>query len=66
MIGGPLQGFLIDLLGRKIALILTSIPFCSGYLLIGFGGSALMLNSGRFMSGLGVGMASLNVPVSNE
>ncbi|EDO32615.1 predicted protein [Nematostella vectensis] len=63
MLGGPIQGFLIDLIGRKFALILTSVPFCSGWLLIGFGKNAAMLNAGRFMSGLGVGMASLNVPV---
>ncbi|KAK3702400.1 hypothetical protein QZH41_020000 [Actinostola sp. cb2023] len=62
MLGGPLQGFLVDLLGRKVALIMSSIPFCSGFFLIGFGNTPTMLISGRFLSGLGVGMASMNVP----
>lgn len=64
MIGGPIGGWAIDSVGRKIALMITAIPFTGGWLLIGFGTNAALLNSGRFFSGLGVGMASLIVPVS--
>ena len=64
MIGGPIGGWAIDFVGRKIALMITAIPFTGGWLLIGFGTNAALLNSGRFFSGLGVGMASLIVPVS--
>lgn len=63
MIGGPIGGWAIDFVGRKIALMITAIPFTGGWLLIGFGTNAALLNSGRFFSGLGVGMASLIVPV---
>ena len=63
MLGGPLAGWMIDFFGRKIALILAGFPFCIGWLLIGLGKNAPMLYSGRFISGLAVGMASLIVPV---
>ena len=66
MLGGPLGGWSIDFFGRKIALILTSIPFGAGWLLIGLGKNEGMLHAGRFFSGLGVGMASLNVPVGRH
>ena len=65
MLGGPLGGWMIDFFGRKIALMLTSIPFSGGWLLIGFGKVEGLLYAGRFLSGLGVGMASLIVPVSS-
>ena len=63
MIGGPLGGWVIDICGRKIALMTTAVPFGTGWLMIGFGKSAAMLHAGRFFSGLGVGMASLITPV---
>ena len=64
MIGGPLGGWLIDLCGRKIALMITAVPFSGGWLMIGFGTHVGLLHAGRFFSGLGVGMASLITPVS--
>ncbi|KAL9961391.1 hypothetical protein ACROYT_G030317 [Oculina patagonica] len=63
MIGGPLGGWMIDFFGRKIALMLTALPFSAGWLMIGFGTVEGLLHAGRFFSGLGVGMASLIVPV---
>ena len=63
MIGGPLGGWIIDICGRKIALMTTAVPFGTGWLMIGLGKSAAMLHAGRFFSGLGVGMASLITPV---
>lgn len=57
---------MIDFFGRKIALMLTALPFSVGWLMIGFGKVAGLLHAGRFLSGVGVGCASLIVPVSNE
>lgn len=66
MLGGPLGGWMIDFCGRKIALMLTALPFSAGWLMIGFGKVPGLLHAGRFFSGVGVGCASLIVPVSNE
>jgi len=66
MLGGPLGGWMIDFFGRKIALMLTALPFSVGWLMIGFGKVPGLLHAGRFFSGVGVGCASLIVPVSNE
>ncbi|KAJ7383684.1 Solute carrier 2 (Facilitated glucose transporter) member 8 [Desmophyllum pertusum] len=63
MMGGPMGGWMIDFFGRKIALMLTAVPFSAGWLMIGFGTMEGLLHAGRFFSGLGVGMASLIVPV---
>ena len=57
---------MIDFFGRKIALMLTALPFSVGWLMIGFGKVPGLLHAGRFFSGVGVGCASLIVPVSNE
>ena len=57
---------MIDFFGRKIALMLTTLPFSVGWLMIGFGKVPALLHAGRFFSGVGVGCASLIVPVSNE
>lgn len=54
---------MIDFVGRKFALMITALPFTAGWLTIGMGKSAVALCIGRFLSGVGVGMASLCVPV---
>ena len=54
---------MIDFVGRKFALMITALPFTAGWLTIGIGKSAVSLCIGRFLSGVGVGMASLCVPV---
>lgn len=63
MIGGICGGHVIDFVGRKFALMITALPFTAGWLTIGMGKSAVSLCIGRFLSGVGVGMASLCVPV---
>ena len=63
MIGGICGGHVIDFVGRKFALMITALPFTTGWLTIGIGKSAVSLCIGRFLSGVGVGMASLCVPV---
>jgi len=65
MIGGPLGGWVMDFLGRKIGLMITAVPFSAGWLMIGFGKNAGLLTAGRFFTGLGLGMSTNLVPVSN-
>ena len=66
MLGGPLGGWMIDTLGRKLTLMISTILFGAGWLLIGLGTNDGMLYAGRFISGLGAGVASMDVPVSEH
>jgi SP family galactose:H+ symporter-like MFS transporter len=56
-------GRLSDRLGRRATLILTSLIFIVGALICAFAGSFGMLLLGRFIVGLGIGLASTTVPV---
>ena len=69
--GGPLAGWIADSCGRKAALLLVSLPYLSGYLMITYArfcvspyGFKVVLLLGRFLTGLGVGWSSLATPVS--
>lgn len=56
-IGCLLSGYLMDMLGRKLSLIVTEIPALLGWLLIFYNGSDIrMIYAGRFFTGLGSGM----------
>lgn len=67
--GAVLAGWLVDLLGRKLALMLTSVPFTFGWLLIvlsrATSGAAFrpIIYVGRFLTGVGSGYASVCVPL---
>lgn len=67
--GAVLAGWLVDQLGRKLALMLTSVPFTFGWLLIvlsrATSGVAFrpIIYVGRFLTGVGTGYASLCVPL---
>jgi len=67
--GAALAGWLVDLLGRKLALMFTSVPFTFGWLLIvlshATSGKAFrpIIYTGRFLTGIGTGYASLCVPL---
>lgn len=56
---GPLQ----DWLGRKKAILIADVMFTVGALMMAFAQSVTSLMLGRFVVGLGVGTASLVVPV---
>lgn len=70
--GAAIAGFLSDVFGRKLTLILTGLPHVIGWLFLA--GShdlqsmrpvfILFLLTGRFLSGLGMGWAMLIAPVS--
>ncbi len=71
MIGGPIAGWISDRMGRKPALMLVSIPYLTGYLMITYARFAsdavlfkVVLLIGRFLSGVGIGWASLAAIVS--
>eukprot|EP00794_Sanderia_malayensis_P011967 gene11967-13204_t len=63
-IGGALiGGWAIEFFGRKTALMLYSVPFASGWLLISNSKHSWMLLLGRILVGIAVGSTSLTVPV---
>ena len=70
LIGAALAGWLVDLLGRKLALMLTTVPFTFGWLLIVLSHAANrgrafrpIIYVGRFLTGVGTGYASVCVPL---
>ena len=70
--GGPIAGWISDRMGRKPALVLVSVPYLTGYMMITYARFATdpvlfkaVLLIGRFFSGVGLGWASLAVVVSH-
>ncbi|NXP49742.1 GTR8 protein, partial [Heliornis fulica] len=61
--GGILGGYLVDKLGRKLSLMLCSVPYVFGYVVIISAQNVWMLYFGRTMTGLASGITSLVVPV---
>ncbi|XP_029843857.2 facilitated trehalose transporter Tret1-like [Ixodes scapularis] len=61
--GGLVGGQLVNWLGRKGTLLFSTASFTSGYLFIIFGPSTIMLFAGRFLTGVGIGIVALAVPV---
>ncbi|NXN29321.1 GTR8 protein, partial [Nycticryphes semicollaris] len=61
--GGLLGGYLVDKVGRKPSLMLCSIPYVFGYVVIISAQNIWMLYFGRVLTGLASGITSLVVPV---
>ncbi|KFQ28290.1 Solute carrier family 2, facilitated glucose transporter member 8, partial [Mesitornis unicolor] len=61
--GGILGGYLVDKVGRKLSLMLCSIPYVFGYVVTISAQNAWMLYFGRMLTGLASGITSLVVPV---
>lgn len=59
ILGGPLN----DWFGRKPVTILASILFTAGSLFLGFAESKELLLIGRAIVGMGVGLASMTMPM---
>ncbi|XP_033187454.1 facilitated trehalose transporter Tret1-like isoform X1 [Bombus vosnesenskii] len=55
-IGCLMSGYMMDVLGRKLSLIITEIPALLGWILIAFATNIHMIYAGRFFVGLGSGM----------
>jgi len=72
MITTPISGWLFDYFGRKLTIILMSIPYTIGWLMIILtvttDGPAFrpLLFTGRFILGIGVGMTSVSGGVSGN
>ncbi|XP_069468247.1 solute carrier family 2, facilitated glucose transporter member 8-like isoform X2 [Ambystoma mexicanum] len=55
--------WLVNTIGRKMSLVLSSLPFLFGFTVIIGSPSVWVLCIGRLIAGVGVGMASLLVPI---
>lgn len=70
LVGTIIAGWIIDKIGRKLTLLLCSILFATGWLLIILtlltNGTIflVLIFAGRFIGGIGVGFATLCAPVS--
>lgn len=62
--GGVLGGWLVDRAGRKLSLLLCTVPFVTGFAVITAAQEMWMLLGGRLLTGLACGIASLVAPVS--
>ncbi|KAF6328128.1 solute carrier family 2 member 8 [Rhinolophus ferrumequinum] len=61
--GGVLGGWLVDRAGRKLSLLLCTVPFVTGFAVITAAQEVWMLFGGRLLTGLACGIASLVAPV---
>ncbi|CAI2366912.1 unnamed protein product [Moneuplotes crassus] len=57
--GGPIS----DKFGRKITILVADAAFCTGCVIMAFTPSIFILVVGRFVVGIGVGVAAMVVPV---
>ena len=55
---------MVDKIGRKLSLMLCSVPFVFGFVVIIAAQNVWMLYLGRVLTGLASGVTSLVVPVS--
>ncbi|XP_063361210.1 facilitated trehalose transporter Tret1-like isoform X1 [Cydia amplana] len=55
-VGCLLSGYLMDVIGRRLTLLITEVPLILGWLLIAFACNVPMIYIGRLMIGLGSGM----------
>lgn len=62
LVGAPLGGFLISVIGRRGTMISSISPFLLGWILIGAGTNFAMLVAGRIFCGVCCGLVSLSVP----
>ncbi|ESO91388.1 hypothetical protein LOTGIDRAFT_153826 [Lottia gigantea] len=58
-----LGGFLSDCLGRKIVIIISSLLYALGAVIMGVAGTQSVLLLGRIVVGIGIGFGSTTIPV---
>lgn len=61
--GGLVAGYLVDSLGRKLSIMLSSLGFIAGWVLMATASTVLVLCLGRVVTGFFTGLVSLAVPV---
>ncbi|XP_045615875.1 facilitated trehalose transporter Tret1-2 homolog isoform X2 [Procambarus clarkii] len=62
LMGGPVGGLCLGVLGRRGTMLASTVPFVAGWLLIAFAQNFGMLMTGRIVTGLCAGITSLVVP----
>eukprot|EP00730_Choanoeca_flexa_P017114 TRINITY_DN8198_c0_g1_i3.p1 TRINITY_DN8198_c0_g1~~TRINITY_DN8198_c0_g1_i3.p1 ORF type:complete len:505 (+),score=112.64 TRINITY_DN8198_c0_g1_i3:113-1627(+) len=63
MVGALSGGFFLDFAGRRRSMFLAGLPLTGGFILIFLAKSFIMVLIGRILTGLGVGLVSVTVPV---
>jgi SP family myo-inositol transporter-like MFS transporter 13 len=58
-----ISGFLCNLIGRRPTLMMASLIFTGGAILLGASRNIAMLVTGRVVVGVGIGMAAMAVPM---
>ncbi|KAF5297360.1 hypothetical protein FQR65_LT01290 [Abscondita terminalis] len=62
-VGSLCGGAVLDVIGRKKTVLLTSIPFFASWLMVAYGKSVALFISARFLAGVGDGLAFCAVPM---
>lgn len=57
-LGSILSGVLAEFLGRKVAILLSSVPFLIGWVCIGMSNDITLLYTGRLITGIATGMST--------
>lgn len=65
-VGGLLGGWMVEKIGRKLSLMLCTLPFVFGFTVIIAAQNVWMFYIGRALTGLASGITSLVVPVSSS
>lgn len=63
LIGGPFSSILVDIIGRKCALMFISIPQITAWLLIAFSNTIILLYIARFLTGVAEGALFTVLPM---
>eukprot|EP01102_Stenamoeba_stenopodia_P013829 TRINITY_DN4532_c0_g1_i2.p1 TRINITY_DN4532_c0_g1~~TRINITY_DN4532_c0_g1_i2.p1 ORF type:complete len:437 (-),score=85.55 TRINITY_DN4532_c0_g1_i2:154-1464(-) len=63
IVGSIGAAFVNERFGRRLAIILSCIVFIGGAALMAFAATVWELIAGRFLAGIGIGIASMSVPI---
>jgi SP family facilitated glucose transporter-like MFS transporter 8 len=66
MLGALIGLYTIDKFGRKFNIMMCSLPFVAGWTMVAAARDLSLFFVGRFITGVGVGVISLTVPVSEK
>ncbi|KAK9888744.1 hypothetical protein WA026_000971 [Henosepilachna vigintioctopunctata] len=63
LVGSPLTGMIVDILGRKTMILISNFPYIISWVTIAYANSSILLVFGRFMAGLSDGICFTTVPI---